>query len=107
MANKDCKYELTVGKDNTIKQFVERFYIIPRDLKFTKEERMFLEENSCYISDPDIAAGRNGYIVQRPGKKLTKEQVEQIKNDVGSQRAKAKKYGVSVGTINKIMNNKY
>ena len=40
-------------------------------------------------------------------KKLTKEQVEIIKNDTGSCRAKAKKYNLSVGTISKIMNDKY
>lgn len=100
-------YSLTVGKDNTIKQFVERFYILPRDNSFTEEQRKFLEENSCYISNPIIAAGKNGYIVFRKGKKLSAEQVEQIKNDTGSYRAKAKKYNLSVGTISKIMNNKY
>ena len=33
-------YPLTVGKDNTIKQFVERFYIVPRDMNFTEEEKI-------------------------------------------------------------------
>lgn len=109
MSNKSNRktYPLTVGKDNTIKQFVDRFYIIPRDGIFTKEEKKFLEENSCYISDPSIASGKNGYIVQRRGKKLNNEQVERIKNDTGSQREKAEKYGLSVGTINKIINGKY
>ena len=46
-------------------------------------------------------------MVQRRGKKLTKEQVEKIKNDTGSYRAKAKKYKLSLGTISKIMNDKY
>lgn len=100
-------YPLTVGKDNTIKQFVERFYIVPRDMSFTEEEKNFLEKYSCYISNPIIAAGKNGYIVQRRGKKLTKGQVEIIKNDTGSYRAKAKKYNLSLGTISKIMNDKY
>lgn len=100
-------YQLTVGKDNTIKQFVDRFYIVPRDRNFTETQRKFLERNSCHISDPDIAAGKNAYIVQRRGKKLTKEQVEKIKNDIGSYRAKAKKYNLSLGTISKIMNDKY
>lgn len=100
-------YSLIVGKDNTIKQFVERFYIIPRDNSFTEEQRKFLEKYSCYISNPIIAAGKNGYIVFRKGKKLSAEQVEQIKNDTGSYRAKAKKYKLSLGTISKIMNDKY
>lgn len=71
------------------------------------EQQKFLDEYSCYIVDPDIAAEKNCYIVQRKGKKLTKEQVEIIKNDTGSCRAKAKKYNLSVGTISKIMNDKY
>lgn len=100
-------YSLTVGKDNTIKQFVERFYIVPKDMDFTEEEKNFLEKYSCYISNPIIAAGKNGYIVFRKGKKLSAEQVEQIKNDTGSYRAKAKKYNLSLGTISKIMNDKY
>ena len=100
-------YSLTNGKDNTVKQFVDRFYIIPRDKNFTEQQRKFLEENSCYISDPEIASGKNGYIVQRRGKKLTNEQVSAIKNDTGSYRAKVKKYNLSLGTISKIMNDKY
>lgn len=109
MSNKSNRktYPLTVGKDNTIKQFVDRFYIIPRDMDFTEPQRKFLEENSCYISNHEIASGRNGYIVQRRGKKLTSEQVAIIKNDTGSYRAKAKKYNLSLGTISKIMNDKY
>ena len=58
-------YPLTVGKDNTIKQFVERFYIVPRDMSFTEEEKNFLEKYSCYISNPIIAAGKNGYSATR------------------------------------------
>nr|UVX54047.1 MAG: Mitochondrial ribosomal protein subunit L20 [Bacteriophage sp.] len=51
--------------------------------------------------------GKDGYIVERKGKKLSDEQVEQIKNDTGSYKAKAEKYKVSVGTISKIMNDQY
>lgn len=76
-------------------------------MDFTEEERKFLEKYSCYISNPIIASGKNGYIVFRKGKKLSAEQVEQIKNDTGSYRSKAKKYNLSVSTISKIMNDKY
>lgn len=106
-SREERSYSLTSGKDNTVKQFVDRFYIIPRDMDFTEPQRKFLEENSCYISNPEIASGRNGYIVQRRGKMLTSEQVVIIKNDTGSYRAKAKKYNLSLGTISKIMNDKY
>lgn len=100
-------YSITLENDKTLKQFFERFYVLPKDIDWSKEQRSFLDENSFVLRGEDVANGENGYIVERPGKKLTKEQVEAIKNDVGSQRAKARKYGVSVGTINKIMNDKY
>ena len=54
-----------------------------------------------------IFNGKNGYIVFTREKLLTPEDVAVIKNDTGTQREKAKKYGLSVGTINKIMNDKY
>lgn len=100
-------YPLKNGKDNTLKQFFERFYIVPKDWILTEEQRKFLDKNSCYISDPVMAEGKDGYIVRRRGKKLNNEQVEKIKNDTGSYRAKAKKYNLSIGTISKIMNDKY
>lgn len=100
-------YSLVLENDKTLKQFFERFYVLPKDIKYSKKDRDFLEENTFVLRGEDVINGKNGYIVERPGKKLTREQVEIIKNDTGSQRAKAKKYNVSVGTINKIMNNKY
>lgn len=42
-------YPLTVSKDNTIKKFVERFYIVPKDMNFTKEEKNFREIFLLYI----------------------------------------------------------
>lgn len=49
MDNERNTYPLTVGKDNTIKQFVERFYIVPRDMDFTEEEKNFREIFLLYI----------------------------------------------------------
>lgn len=103
----DITYELVLEGDNTLKQFFERFYVIPKDLNWTDEELVFFSKYSFELSDPRVRAGKDGYIVERKGKKLSDEEVQIIKNDSGSQRAKAKKYGLSVGTINKIMNNKY
>ena len=100
-------YSLVLKNDKTLKQFFERFYVLPKDIKYSKKQREFLEENKFVLRGEDVISGNNGYIVERPGKKLTKQQVERIKNDIGSQREKARKYNVSVGTINKIMNNKY
>lgn len=101
-------YSITLENDKTLKQFFERFYVLPKEgHEWEEAHRKFLEENKLVLKGDDLINGKNGYIVERPSKKLTKEQVEIIKNDIGTQREKAKKYGVSVGTINKIMNDKY
>ena len=95
------KYRMRLENDKTLKQFFERFYCIPKDKNFTKEQVQFLV-------DPDVIAGKNGYIVFRDkSKKLSPEEVEKIKNDTGSYRAKAEKYNISIATISKIMNDKY
>lgn len=100
-------YSVVLENDNTLKQFFDRFYVIPKDLKWSDEELEFLEKYSFELSDPKVREGKDGYIVERKGKKLSAEQVEQIKNDTGSYRAKAKKYKLSLGTISKIMNDQY
>lgn len=103
----DIKYDLVLEGDNTLKQFFERFYVIPKDLDLEDQEIKTLEKYKFELSDPQVRAGKNGYIVERKVKKLSAEQVEQIKNDTGSYRSKAKKYNLSLGTISKIMNDKY
>lgn len=103
----DITYNIVLENDNTLKQFFNRFYVIPKDLKWNDKELEFLEKYSFELSDPRIRDGKDGYIVERKGKKLSAEQVEQIKNDNGSYRAKAKKYKLSLGTISKIMNDQY
>lgn len=100
-------YQLVLDGDNTLKTFFERFFVIPKDLNYTDEELKFLQSLEFELTDPRIRAGKDGYIVERKGKKLSDEEVEIIKNDTGSYRAKAKKYNLSVGTISKIMNDKY
>lgn len=100
-------YSMVLKNDKTLKQFFDRFYVLAKDIDCSQEQRDFLEKNKLMLRGEDIINGKNGYIVERSAKKLTKEQVEIIKNDIGGQREKAKKYNVSVGTINKIMNDKY
>ena len=100
-------YSMVLENDKTLKQFFDRFYVLPKDIECNEEQRIFLEQNKLVLIGEDVISGKNGDIVERPAKKLTKEQVEIIKNDTGSQREKANKYNVSVGTINKIMNDKY
>lgn len=102
------KYRMRLENDKTLKQFFERFYCIPKDKNFTKEQVQFLELHEVKPVDPDVIAGKNGYIVFRDkSKKLSSEEVEKIKNDTGSYRAKAEKYNISIATISKIMNDKY
>ena len=105
--NDEVIYDLVLEGDNTLKTFFERFFVIPKDLNYTDEELKFLRSLEFELSDPRVRAGKDGYIVERKGKKLSAEEVEIIKNDTGSYRAKAKKYNLSVGTISKIMNDKY
>lgn len=107
---KRYKYPIVLEDDNSLKQFVDRFYILPREPKdypYNEKELEFLEERCLELSEPLEREGKDGFIVYRKKKKLTLEEVHKIKNDKGSQREKAEKYGISVGTINKIMNDKY
>ena len=99
-------YPLYEG-ENTLKSFYEYNYVIPKCAYIPEDIRNFLDKYSFELTEKEHANGENGYIVFRPKKKLTKEQVKQIKNDTGSYRARAKKYKVSLGTISKIMNDKY
>ncbi|MGL4873323.1 MAG: hypothetical protein ACRC30_01565 [Clostridium sp.] len=46
-------------------------------------------------------------VKRKTSKKISDEQVEQIKNDNRSYRSLAKDYKVSLETISKIKNNKY
>ena len=105
---KEKIYKLTVKGDNTLKTFFDRFYILPKEGKeWGNSEKTFLEQNKLVLSNEKVANGENGYIVFTKEKLLTPEDVAIIKNDIGTQREKAKRYGLSVGTINKIMNDKY
>lgn len=108
MTKEEKTYPITLENDKTLKQFFDRFYVISKDIECTKEQKEFLAANHLQPIDKNIREGINGYIVRRKNiKKLSSEEVEKIKNDIGSYRSKAKKYKVSIGTISKIMNNKY
>lgn len=104
----ECKYyDLVLENDNTLKTFFERFYVIPREGKeWGEDERRFLEENRIELSGEQAREGENGYIVFRKYK-VNKQIAQDIKNAPGTQREKAEMYGLSIGTINRIMNDKY
>lgn len=105
------RYQLTNNGDNSLKQLLERFYVIPKDYEvISAEDRATLDKYQGQLSNQLVANGENGYIVFRgvKPKKLSQEQIEEIKADSSStQRELAFKYNVSNGTINKIKNNKY
>ena len=88
------EYYLRESNDKTLKQFFNRFYCIPKDINLTKEQKEFLESVNHTPVSENVLNGKDGYIVFRKGKKLSAEQVKQIKNDTGSYRAKAKKYSI-------------
>lgn len=100
-------YYLREKNNNTLKQFFDRFYCIPKDTDLTKDEREFLERFNHIPENENVLNGENGYIVFRKGKKLSDEEVIKIKSDTGSYRAKVKKYNISLGTVYKIMKDKY
>lgn len=111
MDDKDRFYPIILEDDNSLKQFFDRFYVIPKDYSFiTAEDKKILDKYNTKLYSENVAAGKNGYIVFRgkKPKKLTDLDIQRIKNDtVSSQRALAFKYNVGVATINKIKNNKY
>lgn len=101
------QYDIVLKDDNTLKTFFERFYVLPNEGKeWSEEELKFLQAHRLAPVSENTKNGKNGYIVFRK-MKVNKEIIEKIKSDTGTQREKAKKYGLSVGTINKIMNDKY
>lgn len=107
--NKNFKF-----KSETLKEFSKEFYIIPKGITGTIAPIKTIEEFNFLCSELDIFADglnwgmlESGRIIYSKPKKFNEEEVIKIKAENGSQRAKAKKYNVSVGTINKIMNDKY
>lgn len=101
-------YSLREGS-KTLKQFFDRFYCIPKEDNYTKEQLEFLKANAIYPTDESVRSGKNGYITFRgtKPKRFTEEQCKEIRESNLTQMELSKKYNCSVGTINKIKNNKY
>ena len=99
----------------SLKEVAEKYCLIPKGVKYSdingeditelvKVGFENLDIFECY-SDEEL---KNIYIVKRKTeKKLNAKQVKEIKEFKGSVREKAKRFGVSIGTISKINNNKY
>lgn len=95
--------------DNTLKQFFDRFYVIPKDKAYTNEQLEFLKQKTIHLIHDEVKTGKDGFIVFRGTKKkiLTEEQCNEIRESDLTQMELSKKYKVSIGTINKVKNNKY
>lgn len=95
--------------DNTLKQFFDRFYVIAKDGEYTSEQIEFLKQKTIYPTNDKVREGRDGFIVFRGTKKkiLTEEQCKEIRESNLTQMELSKIYKVSIGTINKVKNNKY
>lgn len=104
-------YSVVKEDDNSLKQFFDRFYVVPKDhVALTSKDRSIIEKYSIRLLNDGVANGLNGYIVFRgkKPKKLDSGQIAEIWADtVSTQRELAFKYGVGVATINKIKKGKY
>ena len=115
--NKDNIYDVIIysddplkKSDNTLKQLFDRFYIIPKgDKAYTNEQIEFLKQKTIHLIHDEVKEGRNGFIVFRGTKKkiLTEDQCKEIRESDLTQMELSKQYKVSIGTINKVKNNKY
>lgn len=105
------EYYFTEDNDNTLKQLLDRFYLIPKeDIKDYSEDLInFLECNTIIPASESVKQGKNGYIIFRgkKNKKLSQVQQEEIESSNKSYRDLAKEYNVSAATISKVKNNKY
>lgn len=72
----DEKYNITLKSDNTIKQMVDRYYILPKDYEYTEQEREFLESRALTPTNREVAEGKNGYIVFRGRKPKSLEEYQ-------------------------------
>lgn len=100
----------------SLKEVSEKYYLIPKGVKYynanneniTELVESALEMLDMFELNYNDEELKNSYIVKRKSeKKLSDEEVKKIKESKGSVREKAKRFGVSIGTISKINNNKY
>lgn len=94
-----------VNNISTIKELQDNFYIIPKDIKLSTELFIWLEENNSFI-DKELL---NSNIVKRGKmkKKLSNEQIQEIKLSNKTNAELGKIYNVSASTISAVKNNKY
>ena len=100
----------------SLKEVSEKYCLIAKGVKYynannvniTELVESALEMLDMFELNYDEEDLKNSYIVKRKTeKKLSDEEVKKIKESKGSVREKAERFGVSVGTISKINNDKY
>lgn len=99
----------------SLKELSKEYYLFPKNVEYYDQNEVKINEHVDplleildlfeNISDDNL---KKYYIVKRKtGKKLNAKQVKEIKESKGTVREKSEKFGVSMGTISKINNNKY
>lgn len=101
-----------INEITTLKELSEHYYLIPKDIKMSEEEFLFLDFNNIldvsngFLSEKQISSIN----LVRRGKRnkvLKEEIIKEIKSSNLSSRKLGKKYGVSHNIILKVKNGKY
>lgn len=110
--NENKKYDVIVDNKHKLEHFFDRFYVIPKDINLNDIEpgttiKEFLELNSLNIINEELK--QKAYIVMQGKKKkrLNQEQIKAIKESNKTYRQISKEFKISLGTINKVKNDKY
>lgn len=90
----------------TLRELIENYYLISKDIELDNDLLSWLEENNQRIEDK-ILNSINLVKRGRMKKKLTKEQIQEIKQSNKTNAELGKIYNVSASTISAVKNNKY
>lgn len=90
----------------TLRELIENYYLISKDIELDNDLLSWLEENNQLIEDK-ILNSINLVKRGRMKKKLTKEQIQEIKQSNKTNAELGKIYNVSASTISAVKNNKY
>lgn len=101
-----------IDEITTLKELSEYYYLIPKDIKMSEEEFLFLDFNNIldvnngFLSEKQISSIN---LVKRGkrNKVLKEEVIKEIKSSNLSSRKLGEKYGVSHNIILKVKNGKY
>ena len=101
-----------IDEITTLKELSEYYYLIPKDIKMSEEEFLFLDFNNIldvnngFLSEKQISSIN---LVKRGkrNKVLKEEVIKEIKSSNLISRKLGEKYGVSHNIILKVKNGKY